>query len=121
MGGSMESKEKALEIAQLLDNKKSWNIRILAVGEVSNLADYFVIGSAGSTVQARAICDEVEEKLTEKGITATHIEGYRNANWIVLDYDDVMLHIFTDETREFYDIERLWNDVNTVPFAESMD
>lgn len=115
----MESKEKALAIAGLLDNKKSWKIHILSVGEVSNIADYFVIGSAGSTVQARAICDEVTEKLEEQGMIATHIEGYRNANWIVMDYDDVMVHIFTDETREFYDIERLWSDVDVVPFSES--
>jgi len=113
----MESKEKALKIAHLLDNKKAWDIKILNIGSVSNLADFFVIGSAGSSVQAKALCDEVTDKLSEEDhVLATHTDGYQGANWIVLDFDDVMVHIFIDEIREFYDIERLWNDAPEVPF-----
>lgn len=113
----MESKERALKIAHLLDSKKGWDIQILNVGAVSNLADYFVICSAGSNVQSRSLCDEVSRKLAEEdNILTTHTDGYQGANWIIMDYDDVMVHIFIDETREFYDIERLWNDAPSVPF-----
>lgn len=118
----MDSKEKALKIAKILDNKKARDIRILEIGKVSNLGDYFVICSASSNVQAHALSDEVKEKLFEENeVDAGHIEGYAGGTWILMDYSDVLLHIFLDETRAFYDIERLWHDAPELEFEQQMD
>lgn len=118
----MDSKEKALKIAKILDNKKARDIRILEIGKVSNLGDYFVICSASSNVQAHALSDEVKEKLfDENEIDASHVEGYAGGSWILMDYNDVLLHIFLDETRAFYDIERLWHDAPEIKFEQQLD
>ncbi len=118
----MDSKEKALKIAQILDQKKARDIKILEIGKVSNLGDYFVICSASSNVQAHALSDEVKEKLWEENeIDVGHIEGYASGTWILMDYDDVLLHIFMDETRTFYDIERLWHDAPELAFEQQLD
>ena len=108
----METKQKLDIIEKALDDKKASQIEILDVKEQTSLADYFIIASCQSTVQVRACADEVEEKMQESGEDVRHTEGYRNGSWILMDYGDVIVHVMQQEMREFYAIERLWDDVS---------
>ncbi len=110
----MEPIEKVKLIADALDDKKGKKIKALEVGELTSVSDYFVIASGGSASQVKALADNVTEKMSEQGFDPAHIEGYNVATWILIDYSDVVVHIFMDETREFYDIERLWTDAGEV-------
>lgn len=113
----MEILEKAKKIAACLDGKKAKDITVLKVEELTTLSDYFVIASCSSAVQMRACADEVEEKLSEEEIEPAHIEGYQSGTWILMDYSDVIVHIFLEETREFYGIERLWTDAQEIALS----
>lgn len=97
-------------IKNALENKKATNIEILNVAEQTSLAEYFVVASCQSTVQVRACTDEVEEKMSEAGFSVQHTEGYKGGSWILMDYGDIIVHVMQQETREFYSIERLWDD-----------
>lgn len=107
----MEIKEKLEIIENALEDKKASAIEIIDVSEQTSLGDYFVIASCQSTVQVRACADEVEEKLAEAGEAVRHTEGYRGGSWILMDYGDVIVHVMQQEMREFYAIERLWDNV----------
>jgi ribosome-associated protein len=101
----------ALKIAvEALDSKKAIDIRVIEIGKYSSLADYFVICSGNSDTQTRALADEVEFKLKEKGITPKNIQTDSGHTWVILDYYDFIVHVFHKETREFYSLERLWRD-----------
>ncbi len=100
-------------IKKALEDKKATNIDILNVSEQTSLGDYFVVASCQSTVQVRACVDEVEEKMDEAGFVVKHKEGYRGGSWILMDYGDIIVHIMQQETREFYAIERLWDDAGS--------
>ncbi len=104
----MEAKKKTEIVVKALDDKKASDIEVLDVAAQTSLAEYFVIASCQSTTQVRACADEVEEQLKEAGVEMYHREGYRGGAWILLDYGDVVVHVMQEETREFYDIERLW-------------
>lgn len=78
--------------------------------DISAIADYFVIATGTSSTHVKALADEVEAQLDEAGISVSHVEGYRSNSWILLDYVDVVVHVFSDEAREYYDLERLWQD-----------
>ena len=93
-----------------IDSKRGENIRIIKIDELTVIADYFIIANGSSSTQVKALADEVEFKLSEAGLEPRRTEGYQGANWIVLDYIDVVIHIFHKETRDFYDLERLWQD-----------
>lgn len=105
----MEAKVKAELAKKALDDKLAEDIEVLDVAEQTSLAEYFVIASCPSTTQVRACADEVEEQLEEAGEELLHSEGYRGGEWILLDYGDVVVHVMYAETRNFYDIERLWS------------
>lgn len=107
-----EQKKFAEKICALLSSKKAEDILIIDVTEKTTLCDYFVIASGHSTTQVKALCDHVEEKLSEEGIEPRRTEGVREGRWGVLDYGDVIVHIFNDESRLFYHLERLWQDGN---------
>ena len=108
-----------LEIAvKALDSKKAKNIKVLKVDDLTILANYFVIASATSTTQVKALADEVEFKLGEKGVQAKSIEGYQSKTWICLDYIDVIVHVFIENDREFYQLEHLWADGTPVDNSE---
>lgn len=92
------------------EDKKARDILTLDISKLSPIADYFIICSAGSTAQAQAIADHIEEKLLEQGQPPLHKEGYSKANWILLDYGGVVAHIFREEDRRFYNLEQLWGD-----------
>ena len=107
-----------LEIAVMaLDSKKAKNITALKVDDLTILANYFVIASASSTTQVKALADEVEYQLGEKGVKPKGIEGYQSKEWIVLDYYDIIVHVFLEETRDFYQLERLWADGTPVDIS----
>lgn len=110
MSENLTSKEIALAAIDALEDKKGEDIKIIDIGEVSTLADYFIIASGNSRNQVQALCDNVEEKLGKMGIVQKQIEGYENGNWILVDYRDIVVHIFDKENRLFYDLERIWRD-----------
>ena len=106
----IEAKELALAAAKALDSKKGRDIKVLGIDKITTLADYFVICSGGSNTQINALCDEVEKQLDLVGEKPLHREGYRGGTWVLLDYGCVAVHVFNEEAREFYSLERLWND-----------
>lgn len=110
--------DKIIEISvKALDSKRAENIRVIGIRDLTVIADYFVIANGTSTTQTKALADEVEYQLKEKGRTPQRIEGYQGANWIVLDYGDVVVHVFYKETRQFYDLERLWSDGENIDIS----
>ena len=106
----MTPKEIALECVRALDAKKGRDIKLLETGELTTLADYFVICSATSTTQIKALADPCEKALKDAGEPPHHIEGHRGGTWVLLDFSSVVVHIFNEEARKFYDLERLWSD-----------
>ena len=106
----MNSKELATQIAQLLDARQGIDVMILEVTHLTSITDYFVIASGRSTMQVRDLAEYLEEKLEEEGVRARRKEGYQDARWIVQDHGSVIVHIFHEEERAFYNIERLWMD-----------
>lgn len=97
-------------ICQALSEKKAYNITVLKVNHLTILADYFVICSAKSTTQVKALGENVEKVLAENGLEPQHKDGYTEGRWVALDYGSVIAHIFHDETRVLYALEQLWND-----------
>ena len=93
-----------------IDDKKGQDIKIIDIHNVSVIADYFVIASGTNSNQVQAIVDNVEEQLGRAGFEAKQIEGNRNSSWILMDYGDVIVHVFNEENRLFYDLERIWRD-----------
>ena len=110
----MNQLEKAKKIVECLNNKKGHDITILHIGPVTTLADYFVIATGSSGPQIKSLADEVIKKMSEEKLSPRHIEGYNSAAWVLIDYADVVVHIFSPEMREFYGIERLWTDAEAV-------
>lgn len=114
MENENKTKEKSAEIARLaieaLEDKKAEDIRVIDISEVSVIADYFIIAGGNNRSQIQALCDNVEEKLGRAGSAVKQIEGYDTANWILMDFGDVIVHIFDRENRLLYDLERIWRD-----------
>ena len=106
----MESKEIARLAIQALEDKKAEEIKTIDISEVSVIAAYFIIANGTNHSQIQALSDHVEETLGRAGVTLRQIEGYQNANWVLLDFHDVIIHIFDKENRLFYDLERIWRD-----------
>lgn len=106
----MESKEMAKLVVAALEDKKGEDIKVIDISEVSVLADYFIIANGMNRSQVQALSDNVSEKLGRAGVHSKQVEGYDSANWILLDFDDVIVHIFDSENRFFYDLERIWRD-----------
>lgn len=115
----MTPKETALLLAKALDSKKGIDIKVLETGELTTLADYFVLCSATSSSQIRALSDACEKAMKEEaGEDAHHVEGHRGGTWVLLDFSAVVVHIFNEEAREFYDLERLWGDAKPVDISD---
>lgn len=102
--------EKLGLIIKTLDSKKAEDIQAIKISDLTIIADYFIIANGTSTTQTRALADEVEFKMKQQGAEPLRVEGERNANWIIIDYGDVVVHVFYKETREHYNLERLWAD-----------
>jgi len=99
---------------EALEDKKAEDIKIIDISEVSVLADYFIIAGGNNRSQIQALCNNVEEKLGRAGHPVKQIEGYETANWILMDFGDVIIHIFDKENRLLYDLERIWRDGKVV-------
>ena len=113
----MTANEIALTAVKALDSKKGQDIKCLETGHLTTLADYFVLCTATSTTQIKAMSDACEEAMEKQGERVHHIEGHRGGTWILLDFSSVVVHIFNEEAREFYDLERLWSDAAPVDLS----
>ncbi len=106
----MEAKQIAKLAVQALDDKKADNIKVIDISEVAVFADYFIIAGGNNPNQIQALCNNVEEILGKEKIYVRQVEGYQSANWILMDFGDVIVHIFDKENRSLYDLERIWRD-----------
>ena len=113
----MEAFEILKIAANALNAKKARELNAVKVGDLTVLAEYFLMCTATSSTHVRALADEAEEKLNEAGVTPHHIEG-KTTGWIVLDYGDIVVHVFYKETRDHYNLERLWSDGTNVDISE---
>jgi len=107
-------RELAIKVSKIIDDKKGQNIKILDVKKQSSIAEYFVLATGTSTRHGSALADEIEKKLSEFNIVVNHKEGYSTGRWILLDYLDIVVHIFVEEERNFYNLERIWKDAKYV-------
>lgn len=105
----MQSETIIKVAANALNEKKARDIKVVKIGNLTVIAEYFIFATATSSTHVRALADEVEEKLTEAGLEPHHIEG-RTSGWILLDYGDVVVHVFNRENREFYSLDHMWSD-----------
>ncbi|NPV27183.1 MAG: ribosome silencing factor [Firmicutes bacterium] len=103
-------------VVEAAEEKKAQNVVILDLAGISLVADYFVICSGRSRIQVQAIAEHIEKELKAKGVNSLRREGYREARWILLDYGSVVVHIFREEDRSFYNLERLWSDAELIEF-----
>lgn len=110
----MDSLRFAESLTEHIFSKKGYDVKILDLKELTSFTDYFVICSADSDIQVKAIADEIDKKLSEQGIKCWHKEGYKALSWVLLDYVDVVVHIFKKESREFYNLEKLWGDAPAI-------
>ena len=115
----MTEQEKCRAICSAADEKKACDIVQMDMIGLMSTNDYFVICSANTATQVRAIADNIEEKMEEAGISFLHKEGYREGERVLLDYGDTVAHIFQQEAREYYALERLWGDAKLTPYEES--
>ena len=118
MMSDFTSKEMARIAYDALEDKKAENIRVLGIENVSVIADYLLIASGSNKNQVQALAENVEEELEKAGFHVRQKEGVRTANWILMDYGDIIVHIFDRENRLFYDLERIWVDGETVSAEE---
>ena len=114
----LNAKEMIAVAVKALDDKKGKDLKVLYTADQTTLADYFIICNGASNTQVRALAEAVEEALSKAGEEPHHIEGHRGGQWTLLDYSAVVIHIFTEEGREFYDLERLWSDAQPVDISE---
>lgn len=117
----MTQNEALKLIVKTLDSKKAEDIKVIKIKELSVLADYFVIADGTSSTQTRALADEVEFRLKEAGLAPNQIQGNNGSNWIVLDYGDIIVHVFSRDQRDFYNLERLWRDGEEIDISSMID
>lgn len=113
----MTALELAEQTVRILDVKKAEDLRLIRIADISVLADYFVIATGTSSTHVKSLADEVEFKLKGLGVEAARKEGYRSNSWILLDYGSVVVHVFTPESRSFYDLDRLWRDGESIDIS----
>ena len=111
----------AVVLARALGSKKGQDIKVLKTGDLTTLADYFVLCTATSSTQVKAMSDACEEAVEAHGERVHHIEGHRGGTWLLMDFSSVVVHVFTDEARKFYDLERLWSDAQEVDLAQVLE
>ena len=114
----LSAKEVALAVTKALDEKKGHDIKLLRIDRVSSLADYFLICTGTSNTHVKTLCDYAEYVLTEMGEPMLGREGHRGNSWELLDFGSIVVHVFTEEARKFYDLERLWADAEFVDLKD---
>jgi len=112
------STRMAALVCKALEDKKGEDIKVLDIAKVSVLADYFIIASGRNRAQVQAMADNVDEILSRAGFEPRQTEGYRDAGWVLIDYGDVVVHIFDTQNRLFYDLERIWRDGEEIDASE---
>ena len=117
----MTANELVKNAVKILDSKKARNLTAIKIKDLTILSEYFIIADGSSNTQVRTLADELEFRLGDMGIKPYKTEGYQSGNWIVLDYVDVVIHIFEEKTREFYSLERLWSDGEIVDITGMLD
>ncbi len=117
----MTAEEKIREAVRALDAKRAEDIRVLKVTELTALGDYFVIANGTSTTHTKTLSEEVEFRLSQQGVEPAHREGMNGSNWYILDYSDVIVHVFYQEMRSFYRLEQLWADAEEVDPAQFLE
>lgn len=115
---SLTGKEILTKAVQILGGRKAEDIKAIDIGGLTIIADYFLIASGNSNTQVRALAEEIEVKLTQAGVEPLRVEGKQSATWVILDYGSVIIHVFHRETRNFYNLERLWADGKEVELPE---
>ena len=113
----MNTFNKVEIVVKALDDKKAFDIKVIKIDDLTRLGDYFIIASGSSSTQVKALADIVDEKLSENGIEPNHIEG-KTSGWILLDYGDVVIHVFSKDEREFYSLEKLWQDGKEIDISD---
>lgn len=113
-----QSAEMVKIAAKALEDKKAEDIRVIDIREISTIADFFVIANGTNANQLAAMRDAVDEELYKAGYHTKQVEGNQNSTWILMDYNDIIVHIFSDESRTFYDLERIWRDGKEVSVGE---
>ena len=121
MKNKKESKKIISSITNCMLEKKAREIKIIYVDKLTSLTDVFITCTSDSDPQTKAISNHIKDTLNEKGIKAWHTEGYENLNWVLIDYVDIVINIFNQESRKYYDIERLWADAKIELIEESFD
>jgi ribosome-associated protein len=116
----VESRTKVLAAAEAALEKKAYDLVVLQSEHLSTIADYFLIATGRSDVQVQAIARGIEERMAMESIRPLAVEGFNHAHWVVLDYDDVVVHIFYEPTRDFYRLERTWSDAREVKLPDSI-
>ncbi len=114
----LSSKEIAYQLTKALDSKKGMDIRLLKIQDISSLADYFLICTGTSNTHVKTLCDFAQYTMEQLGEPMLGREGHRGNSWELLDYGCIVVHVFTEEARKFYDLERLWGDAVTVDLKE---
>ncbi len=106
----MTQNEKLKLIVSTLDRKKAESIQAIKISDLTIIADYFIIASGNSSTQTKTLAEEVEYQMSQAGIEPERKEGHNGSNWVILDYNDIVVHVFYKETRDYYQLERLWSD-----------
>ena len=114
----LSAKEVAYEVTKALDAKKGMNIKLLRINDVSSLADYFLICTGTSNTHVKTLCDYAEYTMEQLGEPMLGREGHRGNSWELLDFGSIVVHVFTEEAREFYALERLWADAENVDLKD---
>ena len=114
----LTTEQKIEVIVKALDSKRAEDIQAIKIGDLTIIADYFIIADGTSNIHTKALAEEVEFKMTQLGIEPSRTEGYQGQTWIVLDYGDVVVHVFYKETRDHYNLERLWSDGTSVDISK---
>lgn len=118
----MSGQIKMAKIAfNALDEKKGEDIKVIDISGISVMADYFIIANGNSITQVQALVDNVEEKMNQSGFIMKRKEGNRSSTWVLLDFGDIVVHVFDNEDRLFYDLERIWSDGKTVDISALED
>ena len=114
----MEAREVAKIVIAAMEEKKAVDIKVLDIAGISSIGDYFIIAGGNNVHQVQAIIDEIDERLGRNGVQPRHVEGYQNANWVLMDYGDVSVQVLDSENRLLYDLERIWKDGKNVDPSE---
>ncbi len=117
----MQSRDLVNKVVEHALNKKASDIKVLDLRKVTSITDYFMICTGESSPQVKAICDEIEDKLENDDVSVWHREGYSHLHWVLLDYVDVVVHVFLPEERDFYSLDRLWGAGEIVDIEELLD